>query len=237
MPLPKAMFVTAATGYDADASNSSADLNLSSSHEDKPAASGHFDMSTLHEEISLDEAPSKVAKVPFCPISEDTMYLEEPSGIHLALPNHNSSFRSSPVSMDSWMVYSSNSSDDFRLDDSVNSSEETSSDTDMGNAVKRGSDFGKRPRVKACQSYGPVKKKAQKRELVECVPQNLVDIRMIDFAHTTFANINSDSGKVVQETPVSKFVSNTTVHHGPDCGFLTGIDSLRRMLSEIIKEA
>lgn len=56
----------------------------------------------------------------------------------------------------------------------------------------------------------------------------LVDVRIIDFAHTTFNS--SESGDL---SP-----SNTTkkVHHGPDGGFLTGIGSLKRILSEILTE-
>lgn len=50
-----------------------------------------------------------------------------------------------------------------------------------------------------------------------------VDVRMIDFAHTTFSTRRSNG-------------SNTTVHQGPDCGFLTGLDSLKRLLLEILAE-
>lgn len=56
-----------------------------------------------------------------------------------------------------------------------------------------------------------------------------VDIRLIDFAHTTFvprrASITSN---ITQTTPV--------LHHGPDGGFLTGLDSLNRLLNEILAE-
>jgi hypothetical protein len=47
-----------------------------------------------------------------------------------------------------------------------------------------------------------------------------VDVRMIDFAHTTFSSRRG----------------NSTLHHGPDCGFLTGLDSLKRLLLEILAE-
>lgn len=50
-----------------------------------------------------------------------------------------------------------------------------------------------------------------------------VDIRMIDFAHTAYAGAAAESP-----------LATTTPHHGPDCGFLTGIDSLKRLLSEIL---
>ncbi|XP_049777253.1 inositol hexakisphosphate kinase 2-like isoform X1 [Schistocerca cancellata] len=46
-----------------------------------------------------------------------------------------------------------------------------------------------------------------------------VDVRVIDFAHTTFGRRQG-----------------STVHQGPDCGFLTGLDSLRRLLLEILAE-
>ncbi|XP_075237581.1 inositol hexakisphosphate kinase [Lycorma delicatula] len=51
-----------------------------------------------------------------------------------------------------------------------------------------------------------------------------VDVRMIDFAHTTFSTRRGTSS------------SNTTIHHGPDCGFLTGLDSLKRLLLEILAD-
>lgn len=61
-------------------------------------------------------------------------------------------------------------------------------------------------------------------------PKNaLVDIRLIDFAHTTFVpRRTSITSNVTQTTPV--------LHHGPDGGFLTGLDSLNRLLNEILAE-
>lgn len=53
-----------------------------------------------------------------------------------------------------------------------------------------------------------------------------VDIRMIDFAHTAFVPKNSSC----------LVPSLTTIHHGPDGGFLTGLDSLNRLLTEILTE-
>ena len=55
------------------------------------------------------------------------------------------------------------------------------------------------------------------------VSHPLVDVRIIDFAHTTFSTDTS--------------IGSKTVHHGPDGGFLTGIESLKRILSEIIVES
>lgn len=59
----------------------------------------------------------------------------------------------------------------------------------------------------------------------------LVDVRIIDFAHTTFT-----SGNTTEEPPQPS-PSIKKVHHGPDGGFLTGIESLKRILSEIIVES
>lgn len=61
-------------------------------------------------------------------------------------------------------------------------------------------------------------------------PTPLVDVRIIDFAHTTFSSTNPSES-------VPSVVSNNKVHHGPDGGFLTGIESLKRILSEIIVES
>lgn len=54
----------------------------------------------------------------------------------------------------------------------------------------------------------------------------LADVRMIDFAHTTFEIKNGSS----------MCSTNTKVHHGPDSGFLRGLDSLKRILAEICEE-
>ncbi|XP_029729577.2 uncharacterized protein LOC109422366 isoform X2 [Aedes albopictus] len=56
--------------------------------------------------------------------------------------------------------------------------------------------------------------------------QGLADVRMIDFAHTTFEIKNG----------TSMCSTNTKVHHGPDSGFLRGLDSLKRILTEICDE-
>lgn len=58
----------------------------------------------------------------------------------------------------------------------------------------------------------------------------LVDVRIIDFAHTTFTAKNV--------TDLSPTMGSKKVHHhGPDSGFLTGINSLKRILSDILVES
>ncbi|XP_068144579.1 papilin isoform X2 [Drosophila tropicalis] len=54
-----------------------------------------------------------------------------------------------------------------------------------------------------------------------------VDVRLIDFAHTAFVPRNGS----MLPTP-----SGAPVHHGPDGGFITGLDSLNRLLNEILAE-
>lgn len=58
----------------------------------------------------------------------------------------------------------------------------------------------------------------------------MVDVRIIDFAHTTFTSKTP--------TDLSPNMGCKKVHHdGPDGGFLTGIVSLKRILSEFIAES
>lgn len=56
----------------------------------------------------------------------------------------------------------------------------------------------------------------------------ICDIRMIDFAHTTFVR------KSDQDSTYTN--SSTVQHQGPDNGFLRGIESLRRLLTEIAND-
>lgn len=59
------------------------------------------------------------------------------------------------------------------------------------------------------------------------------DIRMIDFAHTTFMRKNVNAAN----TSLTANTSSTVVQHqGPDNGFLRGIESLKRLLNEIIND-
>lgn len=73
------------------------------------------------------------------------------------------------------------------------------------------------------------KKSEEEKEKKPSKPSPLVDVRIIDFAHTTFSSKNPSD--------LSPSVESKKVHHGPDGGFLTGIESLKRILSEIIVES
>lgn len=125
------------------------------------------------------------------------------------------------------MLYSNNSSSgEYTLPDQSNSSSssnEENSESEM-------------PTPKRNCKMQFVKELVEEEEEILTVPKRIfveecahspcsdlasdVDVRIIDFAHTTFAR-NSDL--------VSK-----TVHQGPDGGFLTGLDSLQRLLSQIV---
>lgn len=122
--------------YDADASNDSNELNLSSSHDDsgdvqnnhhyhKLSSSENQNQPTesLHcgfgDVVACNEIKSSTVTVAdtvmtttaslqkFIPISEETVFLDP------AEPSLPSISTSSPLSGDSWMNYSSNSSDDY----------------------------------------------------------------------------------------------------------------------------
>lgn len=212
------------TCYDADTSNNSNDYNLS----------GHEEVSqaTLHR--GFGEAAARGAKNAsgFYPINEETVFMDPPSNLVSTVQ---------ASQFDDWMLYSSSSGDEFCCGQhTADSSDETSSDVDMGTGgcgIKRNrhrphlrlyentehdqseverTSIPKRLRVKNEQ-----KKQQQESE------DSMVDVRMIDFAHTSFSHNGSNVGSSN---------SNCTIHQGPDCGFLTGLDSLKRLLLEILTE-
>lgn len=55
-----------------------------------------------------------------------------------------------------------------------------------------------------------------------CAEKAEADVRMIDFANTTFRKDTDDKMAMV--------------HNGPDAGFLLGLDSLLRIFTEILDE-
>lgn len=232
------------------------------------------DVSIEHRD-SGESAVHGASIAPFVPINEETVFLDtDPvtsSGI---------STMSSPMSCDSWMNYSSNSSDDLSAisgrmhahqqqqpDSSEESSlefdttvaqstpkakrnfnliseyalttQDASSSTSTTNEHNSSASQSKRLRGKSlpnqatmstpASTSGSTKRKAllHRNSSVSGV---ICDIRMIDFAHTTFVRKNdqaSDGG----------YTNSTTVQHqGPDNGFLRGIESLRRLLTDIAND-
>ncbi|CAH1993842.1 unnamed protein product [Acanthoscelides obtectus] len=184
--------------YDADTSNSSAELNCP------------------------DDTPH--ANSTFYPISEDTVFLDSPPPTNVAT--------SSPLSIGSWMNYSNSSSEEYSLPEQLNVSSSSSEDT--SDSEPSGSQHG---RKRACELQFTMEDEDDDESLpgFKNVPKNYrltvpgssflqsnseIDVRIIDFAHTSFAR-KSD-------------LNCQAVHEGPDGGFLTGIDSLKRLLSEIL---
>lgn len=255
-------------------------------------------MTTTSVDIPIEQrAPGESAVrgasiAPFVPINEETVFLDaDPvtsSGI---------STMSSPMSCDSWMNYSSNSSDDLsaisdrmhahQQQQQQDSSEESSIEFDTSVAqstpkAKRNfnlvSEYTLSPSkesatvTKAFNAPLPsssssssssanatlnehntsVSQSKRLRGKTTAIPSTTVtpapsasgsfkrkallhrnsslsgaicDIRMIDFAHTTFVRKNDQT---------TGYTNPTTVQHqGPDNGFLRGIESLRRLLTDI----
>lgn len=214
--------------YDADTSNSSMDLS-------------HDEVSQDSHHRGFGEAAARGAKCSnFFPISEETMFLDTPANVPRITT-------SSPV--DSWMMYSNSSSDEYSLSGQFHggSSNEDTSDFEPTSPKKNKPKHSCKPiqyadielededdeeltptvshkavtkRLRVKESHLTVASSSRPRS--PSLPQ--VDVRMIDFAHTTIADkTNAPS-------------SSTAVHQGPDGGFLTGIDSLKRLLLQILSE-
>lgn len=209
--------------YDADTSNSSTDYNLSIQEE--------ISQATLHK--GFGEAAARGAKntAIFYPASsEETVFDESSDSLIdtvLQTPRY-----------EQWMIYGS-SNDEFCFEQSSDIAEGTSSDTEVR------SDSGPKRQRHENRLLRLYENEERVEEDVECgsisnrysscsyrtknkqkSQEAVVDVRMIDFAHTSFVHGSSTMA----------CNSNSTVHQGPDCSFLTGLDSLKRLLLEILTE-
>ncbi|CAK9827717.1 Inositol hexakisphosphate kinase 3 [Anthophora retusa] len=238
--------------YDGDISNSSADYNLSLEEEIRQTTS------TLCR--GFDEAASRGAKniTNFYPTSEETVFVESTDSLI------NRVFETPRY--EQWMLYgtssdefcfeqSSDNTEDTSSDTDIRSDSESkrqrhgsshqlfhvyetegkieggiagvgNGGRGVGVGVGGGGGRGlERTEMSNSRytstSYHPYRIKNRK----EMWQEARVDVRMIDFAHTSFVH---DSTVACNST--------TMVHQGPDCGFLTGLDSLRRLLLEILTE-
>ncbi|XP_033231414.1 uncharacterized protein LOC117182349 isoform X2 [Belonocnema kinseyi] len=218
------------TCYHADTSNNSADFNLSSSHEEVSEA-------TFHR--GFGEAAARGAKTStgFYPISEETVFMDPPSNLL------NTVVQTTTCPYENWLTYSSSSSNSSSGDEyccgqhTVVHSEDTSSDLEIGGecSVKRNKHRHHQPLYKNEEDleeeleHSSISKRlrVKSEQKLNDVHHPMVDVRMIDFAHTTFGHT---AGLATASN------SNSTVHQGPDCGFLTGLDSLKRLLLEILTE-
>ncbi|CAL7944107.1 unnamed protein product [Xylocopa violacea] len=210
--------------YDSDISNSSTDCNVSIEEE--------ISQTTLHR--GFGEATAIAAKniATFYPTSEETVFVESTDCLIdrvLQSPRY-----------EQWMLYGT-SNDKFCFgQNSDNETGDASSDTEIrsDSGVKKQRHerrlfhlYEREKRIEGglectnmsnryMSSYPYRSKNVQQKS-----QEAQVDVRMIDFAHTTFVH-NSTMG----------CNSTSMVHQGPDCGFLTGLDSLRRLLLEILTE-
>lgn len=229
-------------GYEPDTSSNSSDYN--------PLLQEDISEAALHR--GFGEAAARGAKSGFYPNSEETVFMESPATLmNTVVESH---------SYEDWLLYgngpqpgarsratrerrsrsrsrsgsrSRSSVDEFCSDQA----EDTSSDLDIRSGERS---HAKRQRhkhrlrlyeaeedcideelVDRGDLYRPAGKPKAKREEAQ------VDVRMIDFAHTTFVH---PAGNIACNS------NHTTIHHGPDCGFLTGLDSLKRLLLEILNE-
>ncbi|XP_076683505.1 inositol hexakisphosphate kinase 1-like [Andrena cerasifolii] len=207
--------------YDADTSNSSTDYNLSIQEEISQAA--------LHR--GFGEAAARGAKntASFYATSEETVFVESSDSLIdtvLQTPRY-----------EQWMLYGT-SNDEFCFGQTSDNAEDTSSDTEArsDNGAKR--QRHESPVLRLYESEDRIEEDVEcanisnrytscsyRPKMKQQTEEARVDVRMIDFAHTTFVH-----GSTVACN------SNSTVHQGPDCGFLTGLDSLRRLLLEILTE-
>ncbi|CAG9760626.1 unnamed protein product [Ceutorhynchus assimilis] len=247
--------------YDADTSNSSLDFNTSfnsadfsnslTDFKDDNSSSREFmhNIATADssEEVSQDshhngfgEAAARGARSApqtrkFVPINEETVFLDSSPVSSVS--------NASPCSVNSWMAFSNSSSGDCSVSNPHSSSnDDSSNDNFSAQKVKRScslplSDLDLEDSTEDEELIPQLasRNSSTKRLCVGKVPEPAknthypqnpkVDIRIIDFAHTSFANNYCFSN-----------VKDNKVHEGPDGGFLTGLDSLTRLLSEIAAE-
>lgn len=222
--------------YDGDASNSSDFPPLSLSQEEVSQAS---------HQRGFGEAAARGAKAAsrFYPISEETVFMDPPSSSHTSDSN-----------VENWMYYnrdcsflqltesSEEASSDFYLppsmskrirqhsqcDEDGEEDDDEEEDSEFSSSNKRVKST-KFPLELLAKNKAALQAAANHRMRLRDLPRNSgptqADIRMIDFANVTFSNRATGSS-----------AGNVTVHHGPDCGFLTGLDSLKRLLTEILAE-
>ncbi|KAL1491886.1 hypothetical protein ABEB36_012412 [Hypothenemus hampei] len=247
--------------YDADTSNSSnefnssfnSDLNSSAlSNSSRDCSSNDFihasDLNgfSSNDEVTQDrlhqgfgEAAARgsrcVKTSSFIPINEETVFLDSQPIPNLA--------NTSPRSVDSWMAISNSSSDECSHSHS-SSTDESSSDSESisPQKLKRSCSLPlshldlddsteDEELIPQLASRGKISKRMCVSDKVDQRSHNVfnpdpkVDVRIIDFAHTSFKTKYDFSG-----------VKSNKIHEGPDGGFLTGLDSLSRILSQILSE-
>jgi hypothetical protein len=216
-------------------------MDTSDSSDFPPLSSCQEEVNQASHQRGFGEAAARGAKAAsrFYPISEDTMFLDPPSSSpaadpleHWMLCNSDCSFlhlteSSEEASSCFYNTTIKRSRQHSQCDeDGDEEDDEEEEDPDLSSSSKRAKKSTLELRAKNKSAVQPLgKQKARQRDLPRSSGSTQVDIRMIDFANVTFSSRAGGSN-----------ASNTTVHHGPDNGFLTGLDSLKRLLTEILSE-
>lgn len=203
--------------YDGDISNSSTEYNVSIEEE-------IGNTTTLHKGFS--EGAKNITG--FYPTSEETVFVDPADSLIDRV------LQSPRYSEKEWMEYGSSNDEYCYEQSSDNDTQDTSSDMEISSTSKRPKHghqlfhvYEREDRIDGdleCTdmsnrytSYSYSKKMKPKPQ----EPQ--VDVRIIDFAHTSFIHGSTCN-------------PSSMIYQGPDSGFLTGLDSLRRLLLEILTE-
>ncbi|XP_017756938.1 PREDICTED: inositol hexakisphosphate kinase 2 isoform X1 [Eufriesea mexicana] len=213
---------TSNRSYDGDISSNSADYNLSIEEE-------ICQTTTLHRGFGETSKGAKRIANFYPSSSEETVFVASTDSLIdkvLQSPRY-----------EQWMLYDT-SNDEFCFKQNPgNEIQDASSDieirSDPGSRKQRHRLFHVYEREERIEdectdmtnrytSY-PYRTRKMKQKCQEA----RVDVRIIDFAHTTFVHGSSIS---------CNSAHTSMVHQGPDYGFLTGLDSLRRLLLEILTE-
>ncbi|KOX74669.1 Inositol hexakisphosphate kinase 2 [Melipona quadrifasciata] len=210
--------------YDSDINNSSTDNNINMEEEIRQT-------STLCREFVEAAARGTKRIASFYPTSsEKTVFVESTDsliGRMLQSPKY-----------EQWMLYGT-ANDEFYFKRSLNNeTQDASSDTEitLDSESKRQKHESRLFHIYekekleelecANMSNRYISYPYQSKKVKQKPQETRVDVRMIDFAHTTF----------VRGSTMACNSHGSILHQGPDCGFLTGLDSLKRLLLEILTE-
>ncbi|XP_043524166.1 uncharacterized protein LOC122536123 isoform X7 [Frieseomelitta varia] len=210
--------------YDGDINNSSTDYNITMEEEIRQT-------STLCREFVEAAARGTKRIASFYPTSEKTVFVESTDSLidrMLQSPKY-----------EQWMLYGTTNDEFYFTRSSDNETQDASSDTEItldseSKRQKHGSrlfhiyEKGRLEGELECANMSNryISYPYQSKKVKQKPHEARVDVRIIDFAHTTF----------VHGSTMACNSHASILHQGPDCGFLTGLDSLKRLLLEILTE-
>ncbi|XP_011503780.1 PREDICTED: inositol hexakisphosphate kinase 1 [Ceratosolen solmsi marchali] len=202
--------------YDVDSSNNTADYSLLVQDEVSRVA--------LHRGFGEAAARGANQSTGFYPVNEETVFMEHPPthGLISSQPTNN------------WILYGnsssgSSSSNSSSVDEyccnqhTLVHSEDTSSDLDLSLVS-----IGTKCRLRRnCQVHH--------RHRLRLYNKSVKDDDEEEEEEEAEEEEDRNHATVVAKAAVASN-PNSAVHQGPDCGFLTGLDSLKRLLLEILAE-